>query len=223
MCLGFVNLLLATPSLAQSNAAGLTRHSEAADLEVTPLTQPDFSAEEILQLNAGQAILRVWKDKKINDGAADIFGGIDIKASPEIIWAIMIDCERNKTVIKSLKSCEVLQTSAQGETPLWDVRQQTLRPAPLLPLVKTQFKTEFYKPSHMRFARLGGDMKIQHGRRDLTPIGNGMTRLSYRARIKPKFPVPGALLRRGTRKDMPLVLRTLKQLSENDMSALETR
>jgi len=194
----------------------------AADVSIedfNDLAKAQFTEEEIIHLQQAKAVVRVWKDKTVNDGAADIIGGIDIEATPEVIWALMIDCERNKIIIPALKKCLVLQESPPGLHPHWDIREQKLRPGVLLPLVSSIFKTTYFKPLSMHIERAGGDMKIQRGRWDLTALESGVTRVSYRARLRPKFPVPGGLLRRGSRKDIPVILQNLRALSEADMKA----
>ena len=62
---------------------------------------------------------------------------------------------------------------------------------------------------------MGGDMKVQEGLWQLTPLEDGRVRVTYRASLQPKFPTPRFLLRRAVRTDTPKLMKALKRVTED--------
>jgi len=185
-----------------------------ASLSSTALAQVPYDLTETDQdtLRAGKAVTHVWRDKSRADKALDVFGAIDIMATPETIWNIMTDCNRGMEIVKGMKSCTVLETFDDGS----DIRKQVFDMGVFLPNAKTEFRSE-YKPTHqIKIRRTGGDMKIQDAMWDIEPLTEDVTRVSYRATIKLKFPVPRRLIKNATRKDTPQIMRNLRRVSEAD-------
>ena len=167
-------------------------------------------------LRAGKAVTHVWRDKTRADKALDVFGAIDIMATPETIWNIMTDCTRGSEIVKGMRSCKVLETFGDGS----DIRQQIFDMGPFLPDAKTEFRSVYSQNQHIKISRTGGDMKIQDAIWDIKPLTNDITRVSYRATIKLKFPVPRKLIKNATRKDTPQIMRNLRRVSEADQKSI---
>lgn len=167
-------------------------------------------------LKAGEALTHVWRDKTREDKALDVFGAIDIMASPETIWAIMTNCDRGSEIVKGMKSCKVLETSEDGS----DIRQQVFDLGPFLPNAKTEFKSEYTAHQRIKIQRTGGDMKIQDAIWEIKVLSKAITRVTYRGTIKLKFPVPRGLIKNATRKDTPQIMRNLRRVSEADQKVL---
>ncbi len=165
----------------------------------------------------GDYYISVWQDKSRNDKAIDVFGAIDIAAAPETIWAIMTDCRRTLDIVIQMTLCEVLETAPDGS---WDVRRQKIKVGALLPKSTSIFRSDYDRPHHIQISLLGGNMKIQEGEWALAILENGKTRVSYRARLRPKFPVPNGLLKRGIRQDIPRIFENLRDQSEQDQTRL---
>jgi len=180
----------------------------AAQLTPYTLQEPDNTL-----LQSGEAVTYVWWDKTLDDGALDVFGAIDIMAPPHVIWNIMTDCSRGMDIVKGMKSCDVLETSESGT---WDIREQIFDLGILLPDARTRFRSDYEPLKSIKISRVGGDLKRQDGLWSIQPRQDGITRVTYRARIKLKFPVPGGLLKRATRKDTPKIMQNLRRVSETD-------
>jgi len=178
-----------------------------------PLT-PEMQAV----LLRGEHVISVWRDKTRSDKALDVFGAIDINASPETIWRLMTDCSRARKIVKQMTSCEVLEIAPDGS---WDIRKQKIRIGFLLPKSTSIFRSDYKKPHMIRISLLGGNMKVQDGLWTLTPLNNGNTRVAYRATVRPKFPVPTRMLKKGMSDDVPAILKNLRQVSQNDQVALD--
>ena len=185
-------------------ALSVTASAQTA-YEVTP------QDETVLQNQ--EALTHVWRDKSRRDGALDVFGAIDIQAPPSVIWNIMTDCTRGHEIVMGMRSCDVLETLPNKAS---DIRQQVFDMGPFLPNAKTQFKSDYVPYKTITIRRVGGDLKIQDAIWSIEPQDNGLTRVSYRATILLKFPVPGALIKNATRKDTPQIMRNLRRVAQAD-------
>jgi len=121
--------------------------------------------------------------------ALDVFGAIDIKASPAIIWAIMTDCSRGSEIVKGMLSCDVLETAPDKQS---DIRQQIFDMGPFLPNAKTRFRSDYRPYESIAIRRVGGDLKIQNA-------------IWQRGIVK-----------NATRKDTPQIMRNLKSVAQMD-------
>ncbi len=183
-----------------------------AQAQLAPYTR---IAESEAALSQGKIYTDVWRDKTRENGAVDVYGAVDIAASPDIIWNIMRNCERSKDIVMDMTSCEILSRSPDES---WDIRRQVFKVGFLLPKVKTEFRSDYVPYNEIKITRTGADMKVQDGIWTLTPLNSRVTRVTYRAAILPKFPIPRGLLKKGTRKDTPKVLAKLRDESLKDMA-----
>lgn len=158
-------------------------------------------------LEGGGVHAEVWRDETRDDRALDVFSAVDIAASPEVIWAVMTDCDRSIDIVGKMRTCEVIEA---GEG--WDTRAQTLRSG--LITTTSVFRSDYDFPHEIRISKAGGDMEVQEGVWRLEPLGDGKTRVSYRAASCPSFPVPSGMLKRAMRKDVPEILRNLRAVAE---------
>jgi len=175
------------------------------------MTHSDLSA-----LSSGDVVTHVWRDKSRPDKALDVFGAVDIMARPETIWTIMTNCARGNEIVKGMLSCEVIEAAEDGT----DIRKQVFDMGSFLPNAKTIFQSTYDLNRKIKIKRTGGDLKIQDAIWEINPLANDLTRVTYRATIKLKFPVPRQLIKNATRKDTPQIMRNLRRVAENDeMSA----
>ena len=192
MCFMLLSLLLTAKAWAQSPYI---------------LTEHDHDA-----LRSGQAVTHVWRDKSREDKALEVFGAINIMATPKTIWNIMTDCSRGSEIVKGMQSCKVLETLDDGS----DIRQQIFDMGLFLPNAKTEFRSEYVLNQKIKIRRTGGDLKVQDALWDIEPLTDMISRVTYRATIKLKFPVPRNLIKKATRKDTPQIMRNLRRVSEAD-------
>ena len=171
----------------------------------------ELTAEDKAVLQNQDVLTHVWRDKARGDGALDVFGAIDVDASPQEIWNLMTDCTRGMELVKGMLSCTVLETEPGGAA---DIREQVFTLGFLMPNAKTRFRSVYEPYKNITIRRTGGDMRIQDAVWSLTPQANGLTRVSYRGTILLKFPVPGPLIKRATRKDTPKIMQNIKRVAE---------
>ncbi len=171
---------------------------------------PNYTLTEtqIKTLETGAPISEI---SKAPDGHVDVFGIIDIKSSPEKIWVIMKDCPQQLDIIPDLKACNVLEESPDA---LWDKREQIIRLGFPLPNVRSEFRSDYAPFQTIKITRTGGDLSVLNGEWTLTPLTPKTTRVSYRARMKSRLPVPRRFIRKSVDRDMPIILKNLKSAAE---------
>ena len=159
---------------------------------------------------------RPWIDVRPDaDGhSGQVRAAIDIAASKETIWALMLDCDAALRMVPNLKSCRILEHDQQGR---YDVREQVSRAA-FLPSVRSVYRSDYDRPDRIRFHRTGGDMTVLEGEWRLTPRPDGV-RVTYEARASAPFSVPGWIARATLRHDVPAALVALRR--EAEAGALE--
>jgi uncharacterized protein YndB with AHSA1/START domain len=159
------------------------------------------------QLKLGEVIIDVRPDPQ---GATGLIQAvIDIPAPPQRVWQVMVDCERSKRTIPSLKTCRVMERAADG---LFDVREHVVQWIWPLPAVRSVFRSDYQPFQRIAFRKIEGDLELLEGEWRLEPLSGGAaTRLSYRARITPGWPLPGAMVRSAIEADVPKTLAALRR------------
>jgi len=140
-----------------------------------------------------------------------IRGVVEIDAPPEIVWKVVVDCELAPRMVRSLKSCRVLERDPAGR---WDVREHISRTG-LLPSIRSVFRSDYDPPRRIHFYRVGGELKVLDGEWRLIPLDGGRrTRVLYENRAATPFAVPGPIARMVLRKDVPAALSALRREAE---------
>jgi carbon monoxide dehydrogenase subunit G len=166
-----------------------------------------LDAAAISQLKAGEVVIDVRPDPQ---GATGLIRAvIDIPAAPQRVWQVMTDCERSKRTIPSLKTCRVMEQAADGA---FDVREHVVQWIWPLPSVRSVFRSDYQPFQRIAFRKIEGDLELLEGDWQLVALSGGAaTRLTYRARITPGWPVPGAMVRSAIEADVPKTLAALRR------------
>lgn len=166
----------------------------------------ELNAEALAQLRSGEVLVEVGPDPQ---GAAGLIEAvIEVSTSPRKLWDAMVDCERSKRTLPALKTCRVTERAGDGS---FDVREHVVQWVWPLPAVRTVFRSDYRPFASIAFKLVEGDLAVMEGDWRLEPVRQGAaTRLRYRARITPGWPVPGALVRAALMSDIPNTLRALR-------------
>lgn len=166
----------------------------------------ELTAREQSALDRGRPVVEVRADA---DGASGLIrAAIDIAAPPEVVFGVITDCDLAPHMVASLKSCRVLERDPAGH---WDVREQVSKTT-FVPSVTNVFRCEYDPPGHVRFHRVGGDLKVFEGEWRIEPHGAG-SRVFYENRASTPFRVPGYLARIALRIQVPQALLALRRES----------
>jgi hypothetical protein len=176
----------------------------AAVLGVAPARAFDLPPKAEAQLERGRPWVEVREDADGRSGR--VRAAIDIPASKDAIWALMLDCNAALRMVANLKSCRVLERDPQGR---WDVREQVSRAA-FLPSVRNVYRSEYDRPNRIDFRRTDGDMQVFEGGWRLETRADGV-RVTYEARASAPFTVPGWIARATLRHDVPAALLALRR------------
>jgi len=180
---------------------------------------PELTADELMSLKNGEAIITVWKDRERDKKPTISVGGIDIMTSAANVYEIMKDCKRAAEISTDIRACDVLDMAQDGS---WDIRKQKFAIGKFLPKIKTTFRTHYSKGPNgghvMQIEKVSGDLKVQEGRWDIISLGPNQTRVIYQAAIKPGIPIPGKVIRKQVAKGIPEVLQNLRNVAEADTS-----
>lgn len=137
-----------------------------------------------------------------------IRGSVDIDATPEQVWDVLIDCGLAPHMVARLKSCKILERDPQGR---WDIREHVSRAGPL-PSVRSVFRSDYDPPRRIQFRRAGGEVKVLEGEWRLIPLAGGAhTRVLYESRASAPFAVPAPIARMILRHDVPEALAALRR------------
>jgi hypothetical protein len=167
----------------------------------------DITPADESKLAAGEVVSQVAPDPA--GIAASVSAAIDIQASPDTVWAVMVDCDRAPKFVPDLKSCRVLESDPQGA---WDVREHMIDWAWFLPTIRNVFRSDYERPRRLTFHRVDGDLKESDGEWRLEPRNNGSaTRVFYSARLAPNGWVPTSWVEDNMRRDIPKVLVALRR------------
>ncbi|MDO9335295.1 MAG: SRPBCC family protein [Caulobacter sp.] len=137
--------------------------------------------------------------------AAAIHGAIDIDASPQKVWAVLVDCAQARKVIANLTVCRVTQKG-----PGWDVREQVSQGNMFVPTIRNLVRADYTPYSRITFRKVGGDLKTMQGEWRLEARGKG-TRVIYENRVAADIKLPAEVVRAGMKTDCGKVLVNLRR------------
>lgn len=162
------------------------------------------------QQTGREPAVRVSADGDTAGGRID--AEIKIKATAEIVWLTMLDCNVSLRIVSGLKTCRVVERDPGGK---WDVREHVVAWSVLLPTVRSVFRSEYQFAKEIRFSRVSGDLKKLEGKWQLEPGDGGRaTQLRYTAVVDLGVPLPGALVRSAIESDVTRVLKALQAEAE---------
>lgn len=151
--------------------------------------------------------VNVAADQGEADGRID--AQLDIAAPAARVWSAMLDCERATRYLTALKSCRVLEKSADG---LSDIREHRSQWLSMLPETVSVFRSTYVPNREIQFERVSGDFRFLKGAWRLQPLAGGTsTRVTYTARIGVSVPLPSFVIRAALEADVPKFLSAFRQ------------
>jgi carbon monoxide dehydrogenase subunit G len=142
-----------------------------------------------------------------------VHASIDIAATPAIVWAVIIDCNRAPKFVPNMESCRIVNRDPAGR---WELRETVLN-IMLLPRIRSLSRNDFEPPRRMAFKRAGGDTRIADGEWRLEPLAKGKaTRLHYSAVLALNYSVPRFLVDNAAARDFPALLQGIEHESLED-------
>jgi uncharacterized membrane protein len=144
----------------------------------------------------------------------DVLAAVQIRAPAERIFRTMTDCEQALQFVPHLELCRVLESAADDS---WQLVEHAVDLSWYLPRIDYVFRAEYEPFRRIRFRHVRGDLLENEGVWELGTLGEGdreATILTYRVRIVPRQFVPRWVVRSSLRRDLPLMLRALRDRCE---------
>ena len=169
------------------------------------LAVTDLSAYQRRQLEKGEVLTAV--KPKGNPPKGMVEAAILIEAPAESIWRVMIDCAAAPSFVPGVNACRV--TSAGDD---WEIIEHDVKWTWFFPEITYAFRADYRKNERIDFVRTGGDLRDMAGHWSLHPLDSGnRTMVCYSVYLDPGFLVPQWLVRHSLKKDLPAVLRALRE------------
>lgn len=163
---------------------------------------------------AGEVIsIPVHTDEK----GGTVWGAIRIDAPARDIFNSIVYCNGKTSAHKTMRNCKTIEKDAEHE-----IAEHQIKYHWLVPRQKYLFRGDYTGFTRIRFRVLEGDLKKLDGGWDLFPIENtGAYLVRYYATIQPRLPTPKWLIRKSLKKEIPAMLKVMKELSENPARLVE--
>ena len=165
-----------------------------------------LSSEDEEKLRAGEIIIHARKDGKLRR----VETGILLNHSIEDVWAIMRDCESAPEFVPNMRDCDIIERSPDGAT---DIIEHQVKYGWIAPKTTYRFRADYTHHERIHFERTSGDLKHLEGEWLLEPAdpeGNSVF-VRYAVHIDPGFFVPGFVVRRALKKDLPKAMHALRE------------
>jgi ribosome-associated toxin RatA of RatAB toxin-antitoxin module len=137
---------------------------------------------------------------------------IRIAAPPSRVYAAMTNCATALKFVPHLRECVVVERDPQGRSELISHVSDI---GWFMPTSRYTFRAEYDPPKSIDFRHVAGDFRENEGRWELIPVDAGRaTVVTYRVRVIPKIPVPQWAVRGLLQRELPKLLRALRDHCE---------
>jgi carbon monoxide dehydrogenase subunit G len=195
------------PQKSVSNVSFKT--SLAALTAAVSIAFANFCAAESMPL-VQQNDAEVSAATSIDGKLRAVEASIEIRASPERIWRVLTNCDDAVKFLPGVISCTIVQRAADDS---WESVRHVVRYSWYVPRLTYVFRANLVRPSRVDFERTGGDLDSLKGSWDLRRDGTS-TRVTYQAESQLGFWVPQWLVRIAVKRELPRMMRRLRDLSE---------
>jgi hypothetical protein len=160
-------------------------------------------------LAAGEVAIRTGKGPR-NTVTIDV--AIVINAQPEVIWDILTACEIAPDYVPNIVACESIDSIDNGASELFI---QTVKPAFFIPKFEHVFRLDYFPPQRIEVHRVSGPIAEMDGYWWLLEQENMTVILMHSLTLRPGIPVPRPFVRSTLRRDLPIVLRAVRDRAQS--------
>jgi hypothetical protein len=134
---------------------------------------------------------------------------VRIHARPEVVWGLITSCAEELKIVPGLVLCQVEKTAADGS----QLIRHVLNYSWYEPRLNYLLRATYQKPERVSIERVSGDLRRLSG--SWTLVGDGdFTEAHYAVTLVPGFWVPNWLIRSTLQRDLPKMLRALRERAE---------
>ncbi len=150
------------------------------------------SAAQARQLARGGLVVEMLPDPGRSSGV--IHAAVDVRAPARRVWALLTDCAEAPRLVKFIKACRLLD--GPGPAGGWDLREDQIQPAFILPPIRTVFRSEFETERRIVFhCTSASELKVCDGAWRLEPTPDGAVRVTYASQVASPYPLPDFIIR----------------------------
>lgn len=205
-------LLILLPGYGQQGEVDDQARSAAARQailkELDAAEDPPLDAQRLL---AGEVMLRF---NAIDDEVQRVRGWVLIKAQRELVWSLLVDCDRALDYVPNMRACEVRDSGKAEAGHAFDITYHRVKPYFFLPAVENVFRADYLPPEQIRFRKAGGDLVRFQGSWQFHVPDEQQTLLHYEAEVDLRASVNVRGERRMIRKDVREMLAAIRQMAE---------
>lgn len=181
------------------------------------LQEERLTAADLKELEAGKTIVRSRAVPPGKDGA-HVMSAALVKAAPEVIFEVVIDCKGNPAYIPHLVECSNTYAGGASEPPV-AVYEQTEKLRFGFGFISKDIRYTL-RAFHMRPVMRGwvlkkGDIKATEGYYRIIPYKDGKQILLYSVYTDPGTVVPDFIQEALTKRDLPKNVEAFKKRAES--------
>lgn len=168
---------------------------------------PDTSWIDQTAISAGEVSLRVEKDER----RTLVDTAILVDSPPRLVWDVLVACDIAPEYVPNVIACRSIDTLNDGRSELFI---QTVKAAIFIPAFEHVFRMDYEPYSRIDVSRVSGPIKLLEGTWWLLEREDGQVLLIYKLLLDPGIPVPRFFVRATLRRDLPIVLKAVKERAE---------
>lgn len=168
-----------------------------------PLDWIDHSA-----IDAGEVEIRMDKGPR---GQVLVDVAIRVDAPAKAVWDILVACEIAPEYVPNVVGCRRIDEINDGNSELFI---QTVKPAFFIPRFEHVFRLDYHPPTRIDVHRVSGPIAQMDGSWWLLDQKDGSVLLMHTLALRPGLPVPRPFVRATLRRDLPTVLRAVRDRAE---------
>ena len=160
-------------------------------------------------VDAGKVVLQTTK---VDKGTVHIDLAIAIDAHWQAIWDVIMACEISPEYVPHVIACQQVASIEDCDCELFE---QTVKPAFFLPKFEHIFRLEHFPPDRIIVSHVSGPIDRMEGAWLLIHRPGEPIVLVNSLTLKPGFPVPPLFVRNTLKRDLPKVLREIRDRAES--------
>lgn len=173
-------------------------------------SQPDdLDWIDFARVDAGEVVLEAIG---VERGTVHIQLAIAIDADWQTIWEVLKACEIAPEYVPHVVACSRVASIEDCDCELFE---QSVKPAFFLPRFEHIFKLEYFPPERILVSHVSGPLDRMEGSWRLIERPEKPIVLVHSLTLKPGFPVPRLFVRNTLRRDLPKVLREVRERAES--------
>lgn len=168
------------------------------------------SAASLAQESAQHGDIEVAVSLDAAEQSGSASATVRIHARRDVVWSLITSCTEALRLVPGLLACEAMETAPDRS---WQRIRHVLDYSWYVPKLTYEFRASYTYPSRVSIERISGDLRVLRGSWELQSDGDH-TIAHYSVDLAPGFWVPHWIVRAVLRRDLPKMLRALRERAE---------